>query len=83
MIPRIKSIQPMDNFILFVHFDDEQKVMYDLKDDIRQISEFKALITEDKLFENVQLDTSRTCVYWNDRIDLPSDTLLEYGKPVI
>ena len=73
----------MDNFILFVHFDDEQKVMYDLKDDIRQISEFKALITEDKLFENVQLDTSRTCVYWNDRIDLPSDTLLEYGKPVI
>ena len=82
MIPRIKYVQPMDNFILYVHFDDEQKVMYDLKYDIQQISDFKVLLTEEKLFENVQLDTSRTCVYWNDRIDLPSDILMEYGTPV-
>ena len=37
------------------------------------------LKTEYGLFENYQLDESRTCVYWNDRVDLPSDTLLEYG----
>lgn len=23
---------------------------------------------------------SRTCVFWNDRIDLASDTIYEYGK---
>lgn len=34
------------------------------------------------LFQQVQLDKSRTCVYWNDEIDLPSDILYEYGKSV-
>ena len=36
--------------------------------------------TETGLFNNFQLDPSRTCVYWSDRIDLPSDSILEYGK---
>ena len=30
----------------------------------------------------VKIDKSRTCVYWNDRIDLPSDTLYEYGVSI-
>ena len=34
------------------------------------------------LFRQVQLDESRTCVYWNDEIDLPSDAIYEYGQPV-
>ena len=34
------------------------------------------------LFQQVQLDKSRTCVYWNDEIDLPSDTIYEYGQRV-
>ncbi len=32
------------------------------------------------LFNQVQLDSSRTCVYWNEDIDLPSDSIYEYGK---
>ena len=31
--------------------------------------------------KQVQLDESRTCVFWSEDIDLPSDTLYEYGKP--
>ncbi len=34
------------------------------------------------LFQQVQLDPSRTCVYWNEDIDLPSDVLYEYGVEV-
>ena len=34
------------------------------------------------LFQQVQLDESRTCVFWNEDVDLPSDTLYEYGKPM-
>ena len=34
------------------------------------------------LFEQVQLDESRTCVFWNDYIDIPSDAIYEYGKPI-
>ena len=82
MIPRIKKIEPRPEFKLYIEFDEGQKVIYDLKEDIDNISEFSILLTEHGLYENVQLDESRTCIFWNDRIDLPSDTLLEYGKKV-
>lgn len=79
MIPRIKSIHPLDNFILLVEFDGGQKVAYDVKDDIRTLADFRVLETENGLFRNARLDSSRTCVYWTERVDLPSDTILEYG----
>lgn len=82
MITRIRNIQPLENYILFVEFDDGKKVEYDVKDDIKSLADFRVLETECGLFQNVQLDSSRTCVYWTDRIDIPSDTILEYGKPV-
>lgn len=80
MIPRIKTITPLDNFILRVVFDDEKTMLYDVKEDIDQIPVFKELKTDSELWRNVKLDTSRTCVYWNDNIDLPSDILYEYGE---
>lgn len=80
MIPRIKKITALDNFILFVEFDDGYKVMYDVKDDIETLPSFRALTDVYGLFKQVQLDSSRTCVYWNEEIDLPSDCLYEYGK---
>jgi len=82
MIPRIKDIQPLDDYVLLVEFDNGKKVKYDVKDDIRTLTDFKVLESEYGLFQNVRLDSSRTCVYWNDRVDLPSDTILEYGQPV-
>ena len=82
MIPRIKSIQPLENFVLLVEFDDGKKVEYDVKDDINTLADFRVLESERGLFQNVQVDPSRTCVYWTDRIDLASDIILEYGKPV-
>ena len=82
MIPRIKNIQPLDDYILLVEFDDGKKVKYDVKDDIRTLADFKILESEYGLFQNVQLDSSRTYIYWTDRVDLPSDTILEYGQPV-
>ncbi|MBO4551309.1 MAG: DUF2442 domain-containing protein [Bacteroidaceae bacterium] len=79
MIPRIKSFCPLEDYQLKVVFDDGRVVTYDLKDDIRTIPDFQALEAEYGLFQNAQLDASRTCLYWNDRIDLPSDTIYEYG----
>ena len=79
MIPRIKSIHPLQDYMLQVCFDDGVKVLYDVKDDIRTLNDFKVLETEYGLFQNAQLDSSRTCVFWNDRVDLASDTILEYG----
>ena len=81
MIPRIKHINPLDNFILLVEFDNGEKVVYDVKDDINTLPDFRVLESEYGLFMNAQLDTSRTVVSWTDRVDLPSDVIMEYGKP--
>lgn len=80
MIPRIKKLSALDNFLLKVEFDDGKKVIYDVKEDIDTLPTFHALQEEYGLFNQVQLDSSRTCVYWNDEIDLPSDSIYEYGR---
>lgn len=79
MIPRIKNVTPMPNYCLHVVFDDGKVVLYDVKEDINQIEIYRDLQTVYGLFDQVQLDQSRTCVFWNDWIDLPSDMIYEYG----
>ena len=79
MIPRIKSLAAMENFLLAVEFDDGHKVIYDVREDIDTLPTFRALQDVYGLFNQVQLDESRTCVYWNDEIDLASDCIYEYG----
>lgn len=79
MIPRIKSVIPLENYILHVIFDDGKVVLYDVKDDIQTIPSYEDLRTIPGLFQQVKLDESRTCIFWNDLIDLPSDTIYEYG----
>lgn len=79
MIPRIKQITPLKGFKLLVDFDEGRRCVYDVEEDIRQIPDFAELRTLPGLFESATLDSSRTCVVWNDRIDLPSDTIYEYA----
>lgn len=80
MIPRIKIVEAREDFKLFVRFDDGREVLYDVKEDIAVIPDFKPLKTTFGLWQQVQLDSSRTCVFWNDRIDLPNDTINEFGE---
>lgn len=80
MIPRIKSVKPLDNYILQVIFDDGKEVLYDVKEDIDTIDSYSDLRDIYGLFRQVQLDQSGTCVFWNDEIDLPSDVIYEHGK---
>lgn len=82
MIPRIKKLSALDDFKLEVEFDNGEKVIYDVKDDIETLPSFLPLQYEYGLFNQVHLDTSRTCVYWNDEIDLASDSIFEYGKKI-
>lgn len=83
MIPRIREVKPLPEYMLSVSFDDGRTVLYDVKEDIAEIESYRVLTQIHGLFNQVQLDKSRTCVYWNDEIDLPSDTLYEYGKSMI
>ena len=80
MIHRIKNIRALPDYELLVMFDDGKTVIYDVKEDIEVIPEYKALRTTYGLFQQVHIDKSRTCVYWSPDIDLPSDAIYEYGK---
>lgn len=80
MIPKIKNITPLPDFFLRVVFDDGKTVLYDVKEDMEQIESYRDLRFITGLFNQVQIDQSRTCVFWNNQIDLPSDTIYQYGK---
>ena len=82
MIVRIASISREEGHVVRVCFDDGRVVLYDVAQDIADIPAFGPLQTEPGLFEQMQLDSSRTCVYWNDVIDLASDSIYEYGVEV-
>lgn len=78
MIPKIKNIKPIDGFMLQVVFDDGKNVLYNVGEDIESIPSYQDLKTIHGLFKQAQVDESRTCVFWNDMIDIPSDTIYEY-----
>lgn len=80
MVPKIKSVKPIANYILQIIFDDGKSVRYDMNEDIETLPGYDDLKNIHGLFEHVQLDESRTCVFWNENIDLPSDILYEYGE---
>ncbi len=78
MIQRISSLCPQPDYRLLVSFDDGKRVLYDVKEDMG-LPGYQQLRDVSGLFQQAQLDQSRTCVFWNDEIDLPSDVIYEYG----
>ncbi len=82
MIQRIKTIKPMPDYMLLVSFDDGKRVIYDVKEDFN-LPGYSSLQSINGLFNQVQLDESRTCVFWTKDVDLPSDIIYEYGKHLI
>lgn len=81
MAHRIRSVQQLPDLVLSIVFDDGRRVLYTVTDDLA-LPGYDALRDVPGLFARVQLDQSRTVVYWTDDIDLPSDTLYEYGREV-
>ena len=81
MIPRISRLEALPGLKLDVSFDDGRRVIYDVADDL-SLPGYSALRDVLGLFAQVQLDESRTCVFWNDYIDLPSHALYEYGQEI-
>ena len=81
-IPRIKSTEIQPDYKLVVLFEDNRKVLYNVEEDIDSIDAFRPLKETPGLWQQAQVDKSRTEVSWNDIIDLPSDTLYEYGTVI-
>ena len=82
MIQRISAVTPLSDYRLSVCFDDGKRVIYDVKEDMH-LPGYNALRDVYGLFQQGQLDKSRTCVLWNEDIDLPSDAIYQYGKEAV
>ena len=80
MIRRITQIDLLADLKMRVRFDDGKVVLYDVAEDVRDIPSYAPLETQTGLFAQARLDSSRTCIVWNDDIDLPSDAVYEYGR---
>ena len=78
-IGKIKDIDD-DAKQIEIIFDDGKTVLYDVNSDINDIPSYQDLKNIKGLFNSVQVDASRTCVFWTDDIDLPSDIIYEYGE---
>lgn len=81
MTQRISSITPLPDYLLSVAFDDGKRVIYDVKEDFA-LPGYSVLRDVFGLFQQVQLDESRTVVYWSDDVDLPSDAIYQYGREI-
>ena len=83
MFYKVKSVEPLDNFILQVTFENDIKKYYDLKPIFDRWQEFKILKDNTILFSNVKVDTGGYGVSWNEDIDLSCNELWENGKEII
>ena len=80
--PKITNIIPLENYKLYVSFEDRTEVIYNVGTDIEEHVSYRDLKLVPGLFQNLKIDESRTRIYWTDDIDLPSDMIYEYGEKV-
>lgn len=76
--PRVKQVEPTDNYELILTFNTGEKKMFDAKA-LFQYPMY-APLKNIGFFKMVKADNM--CVYWNDDIDICPDTLYAQSIPV-
>lgn len=76
-IPRIKYVEPLSNYKLFVIFENGEIKVYLMKDLLKEFP-FNALKEENMFFE-AKLDKNGYGVVWNDDIDLSEYEIWKNG----
>ncbi len=79
MFYRVKSVEPLDNFILLINFENGSKKYYDVKTLFNKFSAFKDLLNISGLFNQVKVDIGGYGILWNDNIDLSCNELWNNG----
>ena len=81
MFHKIRSVTPLDDYILRVEFCEGLTKLYDVKQLFNVFDCFKKL-KENNLFYKVKVDKGGYAVIWNKEIDLACDDLFYDGKIV-
>ena len=81
MLPKIKEVKALDDYILDVTFEDGKKVRYNVTKHIKNYPSYDILKDKD-VFKNFKVSDSRTVIVWNKDVDLPSHDIYDYGTTV-
>ena len=82
MFHKVKSVTPLPNYMLLVHFADGVAKQYDVKPLFESMEDFNAFQTLPGLFEQVTADPGGYGISWNDDLDLACDELWSNGVQV-
>lgn len=80
MFNKVKEVEPLQNYVLLVTFENGVKKYYDLNPLFKKWKVFCDLINISGLYNNVKVDAGGYGISWNDNIDLSSNELWENGK---
>lgn len=78
MFIKVKNVEPLQNLILRVTFENGIIKRYDVKPLTERINEFKPLFNN-AIFRNVKTDFGGYGISWNDFLDLECTELWENG----
>lgn len=78
MFHKVKSIKPLDNYLLRVQFSEGVTKIYDMKPWFKEYPRFLEL-KQYGLFYDVSVDVGGYGVIWNDELDLSCDELFSNG----
>lgn len=81
MFHKVKSVTPMPDLVLLIHFAEGQAKVYDVKPLLGRLPQFNDLVSVHGLFELARVDAGGYGVSWNDDLDLSCEELWENGKP--
>ena len=76
--PRVKKVEPTDNYELLLTFNNGEKKKFDAKTLFQY--PIYAPLKNIGFFKLVKADNM--CVYWNDEIDICPDALYEQSVPM-
>ena len=79
MTHRIKSVQPLENFVLLAVFQNGVEKKYDIDRLYPVFPQFKAFENVPELFNQVKVDAGGYGVSWNDELDLDAEDIWEDG----
>ena len=79
---RIRTVYPAKNYILYVTFNNNKILKFDMSDIIENDSDFLELKKHPEIFVDVRLVNKKRSIGWRDNITLSGDIVEKNGTPV-
>ncbi len=79
MFYKVKSVKPLENFILLIDFENGVQKYYDVKKLFDKFTYFQDLLNINGLFEQVKVEAYGYAISWNDDLDIACNELWNNG----